>query len=146
LGADHVINYTTENLRDRLKELTQGQGPNVVYDPVGGDIAEAALRSIAWRGRYLVVGFAAGPIPALPWNLVLLKGASLVGVFWGEFAKRQPKDNAAMMGELIAWYLQGKIKPHVDATLPMADLKHAFQRMGQRDVVGKLVMVNEITA
>ncbi len=142
LGADHVINYTTENLRDRLKELTQGQGPNVVYDPVGGDIAEAALRSIAWRGRYLVVGFAAGPIPALPWNLVLLKGASLVGVFWGEFAKRQPKDNAAMMGELIIWYLQGKIKPHIDATLPMSELKHAFQRMGQRDVVGKLVMVN----
>jgi NADPH2:quinone reductase len=142
LGADHVINYTTENLRDRLKEITQGQGPNVVYDPVGGDIAEAALRSIGWRGRYLVVGFAAGPIPALPWNLVLLKGASLVGVFWGEFAKRQPKENAAMMGELIAWYLQGKVKPHIDATLPMSELKQAFQRMGQRDVVGKLVMVN----
>ena len=145
-GADASINYASENLRERIKALTDGKGPDVIYDPVGGDYTEPAFRSIAWRGRYLVVGFAAGPIPALPWNLVLLKGASLVGVFWGEFAKRQPKDNAAMMGELIAWYLQGKIKPYIEGTLPMADLPKAFAIMGQRGVVGKLVLVNTGTA
>ncbi|MBK9346815.1 MAG: NADPH:quinone oxidoreductase family protein [Burkholderiales bacterium] len=142
IGADETINYATANLRDALKELTGGKGPDVIYDPVGGDLAEPALRSIAWRGRYLVVGFAAGPIPALPFNLALLKGASIVGVFWGEFAKREPKANAAMMMQLAQWYGQGKIKPVIDRTMPMAELKAAFAHMGSRAVMGKLVMVN----
>lgn len=142
IGADATINYTTQNLRDTVKTLTDGKGPEVIYDPVGGDLAEAAFRSIAWRGRYLVVGFAAGAIPALPFNLALLKGASIVGVFWGEFAKREPKANTAMMMELAQWYGQGKIKPVIDRTMPMADLKAAFAHMGSRAVKGKLVMVN----
>ncbi len=142
IGADATINYTTENLREAIKALTDGKGPDVIYDPVGGDYAEPAFRSIAWRGRYLVVGFAAGPIPALPFNLALRKGASIVGVFWGDFAKREPKANAAMMMELAQWYAQGKVKPVIDSTLPMADLKAAFAHMGSRGVKGKLVMVN----
>lgn len=142
IGADETINYQTENLRDRLKALTGGNGPDVIYDPVGGDFAEPAFRSIAWRGRYLVVGFASGPIPALPFNLALLKGASIVGVFWGDYSRREPKANAAMMAELAQWYAQGKIKPVIDATMPMSDLKAAYAHMGSRGVKGKLVMVN----
>jgi NADPH2:quinone reductase len=143
IGADATINYTTENLRDAVKALTDGKGPDVIYDPVGGDFAEPAFRSIAWRGRYLVVGFASGPIPALPFNLALLKGASIVGVFWGDYAKREPKANGAMMMELAQWYGQGKIKPVIDRTMPMAELKAAFTHMGSRGVMGKLVMVND---
>ena len=142
LGADETINYTTQNMREVLKTLTGGKGPDVIYDPVGGDFAEPAFRSIAWRGRYLVVGFAAGPIPALPFNLALLKGASIVGVFWGDFARREPQANAAMMAELAQWYAQGKVKPVIDRTMPMSDLKAAYAHMGSRGVMGKLVMVN----
>jgi NADPH2:quinone reductase len=142
LGADEIINYTTQNMREVLKTLTGGKGPDVIYDPVGGDFAEPAFRSIAWRGRYLVVGFAAGPIPALPFNLALLKGASIVGVFWGDFARREPQANAAMMAELATWYGQGKVKPVIDRIMPMSDLKAAYAHMGSRGVMGKLVMVN----
>ena len=142
IGADATINYQKENLRDAIKTLTDGKGPDIIYDPVGGDFAEPAFRSIAWRGRYLVVGFASGPIPALPFNLALLKGASIVGVFWGDFARREAKANAAMMAELGQWYGQGKIKPVIDSTMPMADLKAAYAHMGSRGVKGKLVMVN----
>ncbi|MDE2419391.1 MAG: NADPH:quinone oxidoreductase family protein [Burkholderiales bacterium] len=142
IGADATINYATENLREAIKALTDGKGPDVIYDPVGGDFAEPAFRSIAWRGRYLVVGFASGPIPALPFNLALLKGASIVGVFWGDFAKREPKANAAMMMELAKWYGQGKIKPVINRAMPMAELKIAYEHMGSRGVMGKLVMVN----
>ena len=142
IGADASVNYSSQNLRDALKVLTDGKGPDVIYDPVGGDYAEAAFRSIAWRGRYLVIGFAAGPIPALPFNLPLLKGASIVGVFWGSFAKHEPDANRAMMAELARWYLQGKIKPVIDRTIPMAELKAAYTHMGSRGVKGKLVMVN----
>ena len=142
IGADASINYSSENLREAVKKLTNGKGPDVIYDPVGGDYTEPAFRSIAWRGRYLVVGFAAGPIPSLPLTLALLKGASIVGVFWGDFAKREARANAAMMGELAQWYGQGKIKPVIDRTLPMAELKAAFAHMGSRGVKGKLVMVN----
>jgi NADPH2:quinone reductase len=142
IGADATINYSTENLREAVKALTEGKGPDVIYDPVGGDYSEQAFRSIGWRGRYLVVGFAAGPIPSLPLNLALLKGASIVGVFWGDFAKREPKANAAMMGELARMYGQGKIKPVIDATLPMSELKTAFAHMGSRSVKGKMVLVN----
>lgn len=142
LGVDATINYTAENLRDALKTLTEGKGPNVIYDPVGGEFAEPAFRSIAWRGRYLIIGFAGGPIPALPLNLPLLKGASLVGVFWGDFARREPQANAAMMTELAQWYGQGKIKPVIDRAMPMSELKAAYAHMGSRGVKGKLVMVN----
>ncbi|MBC7436524.1 MAG: NADPH:quinone oxidoreductase family protein [Bdellovibrionales bacterium] len=142
IGADITINYSTENLRDAIKAATDGKGPDVIYDPVGGDFAEPAFRSIAWRGRYLVVGFASGPIPSLPLNLMLLKGASIVGVFWGGFAKQEPKASAAAMAELARWYLEGKIKPVIDRTMPMAELKAAYAHMGSRGVMGKLVMVN----
>jgi NADPH2:quinone reductase len=142
LGADATINYSTENLREAIKALTQGKGPDVIYDPVGGDFAEPAFRSIAWRGRYLVIGFASGAIPSLPLNLALLKGASIVGVFWGDFAKREPQANSAMMAELAQWYTSGKIKPVIDSTMPMSELKAAYAHMGTRAVKGKLVMVN----
>ena len=142
IGADATINYSTENLRDAIKALTNGKGPDVIYDPVGGDLTEPAFRSIAWRGRYLVVGFAAGSIPSLPLNLMLLKGASVVGVFWGGFAKQEPRASAAAMAELTEWYAQGKIKPVIDRSMPMADLKAAYAYMGSRGVMGKLVMLN----
>ena len=144
IGADEVIHYGdgTQNLREAIKSLTGGKGPDVIYDPVGGDFAEPAFRSIAWRGRYLVVGFASGPIPSLPLNLALLKGASIVGVFWGEFSRREPEANAAMMATLAQWYGQGKVKPVIDRTMPMADLHAAYAHMGSRGVMGKLVMVN----
>ncbi|GAB2743455.1 NADPH:quinone oxidoreductase family protein [Melaminivora jejuensis] len=142
IGADAVIDYSRQDLREAVKALSEGKGPDVIYDPVGGELAEPAFRSIAWRGRYLVVGFAAGPIPALPLNLPLLKGASIVGVFWGEFAKREPKANAAMMAELAQWYGQGRIKPVIDRTMPMSQLPAAFAHMASRSVMGKLVLVN----
>ena len=142
LGADATINYSSQDLREALKSLTGGKGPDVVYDPVGGAWAEPAFRSIAWRGRYLVVGFAGGAIPALPWNLALLKGASVVGVFWGDFVKREPKANAAALMQLAKWYAQGKIKPVLDRQLPMSAIREAYERMGTRQVQGKLVLVN----
>ena len=142
LGADATINYGSENLRDALKALTEGRGPDVVYDPVGGALAEPAFRSIAWRGRYLVVGFAGGAIPALPWNLALLKGASVVGVFWGDFVRRESQAYAAALGELARWYAEGRVRPVIDQVLPMADLKAAYARMASREVVGKLLLVN----
>ena len=142
IGADETIDYSQGNLREAIKAATGGQGPDVVYDPVGGDFAEPAFRSIAWRGRYLVVGFAGGGIPALPWNLALLKGASVVGVFWGEFVKREPQASAAALGQLAQWYAEGKVRPVLDATLPMAELREAYARMASRRVMGKLVLVN----
>jgi NADPH2:quinone reductase len=142
LGADATINYSNANLRDEIKTLTNGKGPDVVYDPVGGDLAEPVFRSIAWRGRYVVIGFAQGGIPALPLNLPLLKGASIVGVFWGEFARREPQANARALGELAQWYAQGKVKPVIDSRLPMTELMQAYARMGSRQVRGKLVLVN----
>jgi NADPH2:quinone reductase len=142
LGADAAINYSSSNIREELKKLTDGKGPDVVYDPVGGDLAEPVFRSIAWRGRYLVIGFAQGAIPALPLNLALLKGASIVGVFWGEFARREPKANAAALAELARWYAEGKVKPVIDQRLPMRELPAAYERMGTRTVRGKLVMTN----
>lgn len=143
IGADETINYTSGNLREAIKSLTAGRGPDVVYDPVGGDLAEPVFRSIAWRGRYLVVGFAQGGIPALPLNLALLKGASIVGVFWGEFARREPKANAQALMQLAQWYAQGKVKPVIDQRLPMTALLQAYERMGTRQVRGKLVLTNE---
>jgi len=142
LGADDTINYSTQDLREALKPLTGGRGADVVYDPVGGALAEPAFRSIAWRGRYLVVGFAGGGIPALPWNLALLKGAAVVGVFWGEFVKREPQANAAALGQLAQWYAQGLIKPVLDRPLPMSEIRQAYARMASRQVMGKLLLLN----
>ena len=142
LGADATLNYSTANVREALKELTAGKGPDVVYDPVGGDLAEPVFRSIAWRGRYLVVGFAGGGIPALPWNLALLKGASVVGVFWGDFVRREPQASAAGMAQLAQWYAAGLVKPVIDIQLPMSEIRAAYTRMASRKVMGKLVLVN----
>ena len=142
IGADATINYSTTDLREAIKTLTDGKGPDVVYDPVGGDFATAAFRSIAWRGRYLVIGFTAGSIPAVPWNLPLLKGASVVGVFWGEFVRREPCASAAAMAQLADWYAQGKIKPVIDTRLPMSELHAAYERMGTRQVRGKVLLIN----
>ncbi|MEY4562011.1 MAG: hypothetical protein RLZZ618_1288 [Pseudomonadota bacterium] len=142
LGADATINYSKGTLREDIKALTDGKGPDVVYDPVGGDLAEPVFRSIGWRGRYLVIGFAQGTIPSLPLNLALLKGASIMGVFWGEFARREPANSKAGLAELAKWYAEGKIKPVIDARLPMASLPDAFARMASRKVAGKLVLTN----
>ena len=142
LGADATIDYGHENLRDRIKALTSGKGPDVIYDPVGGALAEGAFRSIAWRGRYLVIGFADGTIPSLPLNLPLLKGASVVGVYWGEFVRREPGGWAIVMAELAAWYADGRIKPAIDQVLPMNRLPEAYARMASRLVRGKLVVTN----
>ena len=143
LGADETVNYTRENLRDALKALTGGRGPDIVYDPVGGDLAEPAFRAIAWRGRYLVIGFAQGGIPALPFNRPLLKGAAIVGVFWGEFVRREPKGFARDMAQLVRWHAEGRIKPAIDRRLPMRELPAAYARMAERGVMGKLLLVNE---
>jgi NADPH2:quinone reductase len=144
IGADETLVYGPGvDLRAELKTLTEGRGPDVVYDPLGGALAEPVFRSIAWRGRYLVIGFAGGDIPALPWNLALLKGASVVGVFWGEFVKREPKAYAAALAQLAGWYAQGKVKPVIDCRLPMQSLMQAYERMQSRQVRGKVLLVNE---
>jgi len=140
-GADVLINYTTEDLRDAIKAATNGKGPDVVYDPVGGSYTEPAFRSIAWRGRYLVIGFANGEIPKLPLNLPLLKGASLVGVFWGDYARREPAHNLAAMQELMRWLAEGKIKPHISARYALADTPQALIDMASRKVTGKIVIL-----
>jgi len=139
-GADETIDYTKADWRDTLKTLTGGHGPDVIFDPVGGEVALQAFRSIAWRGRHLVVGFAAGEIPKLPLNLALLKGASLVGVFWGDFARRQPKEFAHSIRQLGQWYAEGKLKPHVSQTLPLEKAVEALKLMAARQVKGKLVL------
>src|SRR5207245_10806718 len=128
-GADATIDYAAEDLRERIKALTNGNGPDVVYDPVGGPYTELALRSIAWRGRLLVVGFAAGEIPKIPLNLTLLKGCSIVGVFWGDFSRREPERFAASIRQLAAWYAEGKLKPHVSQTFPLARAADALTLM-----------------
>lgn len=139
-GADATINYSTEDLREAIKAATDGKGPDVIYDPVGGGYTEPAFRSIAWRGRYLVIGFANGEIPKLPLNLPLLKGASVVGVFWGEFTKREPKANAAAMQELMKWMAEGKIKPHISGRYALAETAQALNDMAARKVTGKIVI------
>lgn len=146
LGADDTLNYSQEDVRERLKVLTHGRGPDVVYDPVGGSLAEPVFRSIAWRGRYLVIGFAGGMIPALPWNLALLKGASVVGVFWGDFVRREPESFAKALGQLVGWYQEGRIKPAIDRVLPMSELPQAYALMASRAVKGKLVLSHDARA
>ncbi|AVR94822.1 NADPH:quinone oxidoreductase family protein [Pseudoduganella armeniaca] len=140
-GADATINYSTGDLREAIKAATDGKGPDVIYDPVGGEYAEAAFRSIGWRGRYLVIGFANGEIPKLPFNLMLLKGASVVGVFWGEFAKREPAANGKAMRQLMGWMAEGKIRPHISARYPLEQTARALNDMAARKVTGKVVIV-----
>jgi len=140
-GADVLIDYTQEDLREALKAATNGKGPDVIYDPVGGPYSEPALRSIAYRGRHLVVGFAAGDIPKLPWNLILLKSASVVGVFWGDFARREPKMNLAAMREMLGWMAEGKLKPLVSKRYALAETAQALNDMAARKVTGKVVIV-----
>ena len=139
-GADDTIDYSREDLKERVKELTRGNGVDVIYDPVGGAYAEPALRSIAWQGRYLVVGFAAGEIPRIPLNLTLLKGCQIVGVFWGQFAMRQPAQNRPNGELLLGWVAEGKLAPHVDDVLPFARAGEALERLEGRTVKGKLVL------
>ena len=136
-----LVDYSKEDLREALKAATGGKGPDVIYDPVGGPYTEPALRSIAWRGRHLVIGFAAGEIPKLPWNLMLLKGASAVGVFWGEFARREPKANVAAMREMLGWMAEGKLKPLVSQRYALAETAKALNDMADRKVTGKVVIV-----
>jgi NADPH2:quinone reductase len=140
-GADATIDYATEDLRERIKTLTDGKGPDVVYDPVGGGYAEPALRSIAWRGRYLVVGFANGEIPKIPLNLPLLKGCSIVGVFWGSFARAEPANAAAAVAELFAWLREGRLQPEISARYALADAPRALRAMLDRKVTGKIVVL-----
>jgi NADPH2:quinone reductase len=139
-GADDTINYATEDLRERIKAITGGKGADVVYDPVGGTYTELALRSIAWRGRLLVVGFAAGEIPKIPLNLTLLKGCAIIGVFWGEFTRREPERFLAAMDKLGRWFAEGKLKPHVSGTFPLEHAADALTLMADRKVKGKVVL------
>jgi NADPH2:quinone reductase len=139
-GADATLNYATEDLRERVKALTEGRGVDVVYDAVGGAYTEPAFRSLAWRGRLLVVGFAAGEIPKLPLNLALLKGAAVVGVFWGDFARREPKAFADSVRQLARWYAEGRLRPHVSQMLPLERAAEAIQLLASRKAKGKVVL------
>lgn len=139
-GADECIDYSSEDLKERIKVLTGGQGADVIYDPVGGDFSEAAFRSIAWEGRFLVIGFAAGPIPKIPLNLVLLKGAQIIGVFWGSFTAREPERHQANIRELMEWYTAGKLKPRISATYPFERVAEALGDLAARRVKGKVVV------
>ncbi len=138
-GADATINYTQENLKEKIKELTNGKGADVVYDPVGGDYTEAALRATAWEGRFLIVGFPAG-IAKIPMNLPLLKGCQVVGVFWGSFAQRDPSANMQNTMDLIKMYSEGSLKPHIDKVYTLEDSRQALIDMMDRKVKGKIIV------
>ncbi len=139
-GADETINYNEEDLKEKIKELTNGKGADVIYDPVGGTYAKAAVRAMAWEGRYLIVGFAAGDIPRIPLNLALLKGSSLVGVFWGSFAMKTPKKNMENTKQLMQWYGAGKLNPHIHKVYSLEDAPKALEEMMERKVKGKVVI------
>ena len=143
-GADEVINYTTESLKDRVKEITNGKGVDVIYDPVGGHFSELALRAIAWKGRHLVIGFANGEIPKIPINLTLLKGASIVGVFWGAFAQKEPKKSLENIQQLLTWFIKGELKPHIDKVYALQNAPKALEDMMQRKTKGKIVIDIEL--
>lgn len=140
-GANELINYSTTDLKQQVKILGGSNGIDVIYDPVGGDYSEAALRGIAWNGRFLVVGFTAGEIPRIPLNLALLKGCSIVGVFWGAFVAREPQQNQENLQQLFAWLQEGKIKPHISATYPLHRAADALNDLMQRKVTGKAVLL-----
>jgi NADPH2:quinone reductase len=140
-GADEVVNYAKESLKEAVKKLTKGQGADVIYDPVGGELAQDCFSCINWNGRYLVVGFAAGKIPEVALNRLLLKGAAAVGVFWGAFVAREPKLNWENFQQLFAWYAEGKLKPHISKSYPLAQAPAALRDMLERKVTGKVVLV-----
>ncbi len=140
-GADELINYRKVDLRKSLQSMTNRRGVDVVFDPVGGEAFNQCARAMAWNGRLLVIGFASGDIPQFPVNLSLVKGYSVVGVFWGSFTRYQPADYADNMVELFRWYEQGKVKPLIDKTLPLSSAAEALHRVAQRKVKGKLVLV-----
>jgi NADPH2:quinone reductase len=139
-GADETINYDSEDMRARVKAITKGNGVDVVYDPVGGAYSELALRDMAWGGRHLVIGFTAGDIPKIPLNLPLIKGCSIVGVWIGAFAKRDPARHRANALELWKWFAEGKIKPHISATYPLEKAADALNALANRKVAGKVVL------
>src|SRR5882724_2860853 len=139
-GADIGINYATDELRERIKVVTEGRGVDVVYDAVGGPYSEPAFRSLAWRGRLLVVGFAAGEIPKLPLNLALLKGAAVVGVFWGDFARREPKAFAGSIAPLGLWFREAKLRSHVSKIFPLERAAEAIKLLASRQAKGKIVL------
>jgi NADPH:quinone reductase len=139
-GADDGINYANDDLKEALRRATGGKGADVIYDPVGGPYAEPALRSIAWQGRFLVIGFAAGDIPKIPLNLALLKGCDIVGVFWGAFIERDPAGHQANMADLVRWAADGKLSAHVHATYPLADTPTALKAIADRSVMGKVIL------
>ncbi len=140
-GAGDVINYRTEDLKERVKALTSGQGVDVVVDPVGGDYSEAALRGLAWNGRFLVIGFTAGNIPRIPLNLPLLKGSSIVGVFWGSFVAREPQQSRANLEQLLSWIQAGKLHPRISARYPLERAADALNEIINRTVMGKVVLL-----
>ena len=139
-GADHLINYREENFRDRVKEITDGKGADVIYDPVGGDVFDQSLRCINWEGRLLVIGFASGHIPQAPANLTLVKNCSIVGVYWGAYAIKQPLTLLQSMQTLLGWYSQGKLKPHISATFPLEQVAQAMNMLTNRQSTGKVVL------
>ncbi|MES1928426.1 oxidoreductase zinc-binding protein [Salinisphaera dokdonensis CL-ES53] len=139
-GADETINYVEEDLKDAIKARTDGRGVDVVYDPVGGDMTEKALRGTAWRGRLLVIGFAAGTIPKPPLNLALLKGCSIVGVFWGSFTQREPGENQKQLKTLFSWLAEGRLRPHVSGTYSLENGGEAITMLASRKASGKLVI------
>jgi NADPH2:quinone reductase len=139
-GADELINYTSENLRERLNEITNGRGVDVIYDPVGGDIFDQAIRRIAWEGRYLVIGFASGRIPSLPANIALLKNASIVGAFWGPYMQNDPGLIRASFTQLAAWYAVGVLKPQVHEIFPLDEVPSALRQLMERRVMGKVLL------
>jgi len=140
-GADELVNYSTDSLKEAVKKLTKGQGADVIYDPVGGDLAQDCFSCINWNGRYLVIGFAAGKIPEVALNRLLLKGAAAVGVFWGAFAQREPKLNWENFQQLFGWYTEGKLKPHVSRKYPLAQAAVALRDMLSRKVTGKVLLI-----
>jgi NADPH:quinone reductase len=142
-GAAMTINYAEEDLKTRVRELTGGVGADVVYDPVGGPYSEPALRSTAWDGRFLVIGFANGDIPKLPLNLPLLKGCAVVGVFWGAFAGREPQRSRANLDQLVVWWNEGKLHPHVSSTYPLERAAEAIRELADRRATGKVVVTTD---
>jgi NADPH2:quinone reductase len=139
-GADHLIDYTRESIRDRVRELTQGRGADVVYDPVGGDAFDQALRAVNWEARMLVIGFASGRIPSVPANLILVKNISVIGVVWGAQTQRDPARSKAWLTELVGWWQAGKLKPVVGATFPLAKVGDALTALLSRKYPGKIVL------
>jgi NADPH2:quinone reductase len=139
-GADEAVNYASADLKEGLRALTVGNGVDVVYDCVGGDSSEAALRAMAWNGRFLVVGFASGDIPKIPLNLLLLKGCDAIGVFWGEAVKRDPAGHRANMRQVLEWVAQGQLHPRIHATYPLAEIRDALAVIDRREAVGKIVL------